>query len=96
MTDTEIIRGITLFNGRDHIAIDYPPRASRADGVHVVEMPTSRLFHNAIKGGDPRGRLSVFGRWITNAEHQERRAAYAADPEEYLKQQLVSLGEGGE
>jgi hypothetical protein len=82
----EIIRGINYVNPKEHsVVTDYPTRLSEGErGVHVVEMPTMRGYD---------GRLMVFGRFITRAEHAQRLQEYSADRKAYLKKHIQSLGE---
>ena len=85
MADTKIIRGITLIDPEQHIAIsDYRRQAPDEDGVHVIEMANGIAEHLGSL-------MLVFGRWITTEELERRKIAYDQDPTQYTSEHLKSL-----
>lgn len=82
---SEIIRGISEIDSTEQVVVaDYRPRSEPGEGIHVVEMATARATHLDNK-------LIVFGRWITEAEHEDRQTAYQADAGQYKTDHLRSL-----
>jgi hypothetical protein len=87
MATENIIRGISFVNPEEHFAIsNYKSRIPEGEeGVHVIEMPTTRADYLG-------GKWRVFGRFITKQEHMGRMKEYMADPERYFKEHIQSLG----
>ena len=81
----EIIRGISVVDENEHVVVaNYRPRTEPGTGVHVIEMATAPADHFG-------GRLLVFGRWVTQSQHESRIAAFENDPAKFSADHLKSL-----
>jgi hypothetical protein len=78
-----IILGITEIDYQEHVVCGrYASRASEEDPtrIEVIEIANGRLLHTAVDGGNLAGRIAVFGRFISQAELEDRIALHKTDP----------------